>query len=145
MSSPKITPVKISWFLNDDPKKMDPELFLDKAEKIAEKILGDTDALSTTQIRRYYSEVKALDYRVKRWMPTEKKEAKFAEILPLVKMMRAKVEYKRNANSGKISLSFAQFMADCIYSVNNLEEFNAFVLYFEAVMGFYVGRNSKES
>lgn len=151
MSSSKITPKPVIWFLNNERKKMNPKLFLDTAEKIAQEILDakvERDkSMSSTQIRRYYSEVKALDYRVKGWrhLPPEEQEAKFAEILPLVKIMRAKVEYKRNAKSGKISQPFAQFMADCIHSVNNLEEFNAFILYFEAVMGFYVGRNSKES
>lgn len=144
----KITPQQISWFEASDPNQIRAELF-QEAEEIADKILEEPvegkKPLSSTQLRRYYNEVKALDYRVKGWrtLKPQEQEVKFTEILPLIKLLRAKVEYKRNAKAGRISKSFAQFMADCIHSVNSLREFEAFVMFFEAVVGFYIGRNER--
>ena len=144
----KITPRQISWFEETDPSQVRAGLFIE-AEEIADRILEDPvegkKPLSSTQLRRYYNEVKALDYRVKGWrtLKSHEQEVKFTEILPLIKLLRAKVEYKRNAKAGRISKSFAQFMADCIHSVNSLREFEAFVMFFEAVVGFYIGRNER--
>ena len=143
-----ITPKTINWFEDQEPKRLRLALF-EEAETVADKMLHDLvegrKPLSSTQLRRYYSEIKALDYRVKSWhlLKLEAPEARFGEILPALKLLRAKVESKRNAKVGRIPKSFAQFMADGIHSVNNVYEFNAFVWFFEAVMGFYIGRNEK--
>lgn len=142
-----IIPQPMIWF-EHDTKRIRLALF-DEAAGIADKILCDLvegrKAFSSTQMRRYYNEVKSLDYRIKSWrtLPMTEQRARFTEILPLIKFIRAKVEYKRNARVGRVPKSFAQFMADCIDSVNTMEEFKAFVLFFEAMVAFYIGRNER--
>lgn len=138
-----MTSDKIQWYEKD--KVMNKNLFI-QAEQLAREISQDLvvskrEPMSSTQMRRYYSEVKQWDYQVKSWrhLPPETQEEKFAELLPLIKMFRAKIAYKEKATSGKLSKHFSQFMSDCILSVDNLQDFKAFALYFEALVGFYMG------
>jgi CRISPR-associated protein Csm2 len=60
----------------------------------------------------------------------------------MVKMANAKVVY---AHARKVvPKAFVDWLQDCVTAVNTVEEFRAFLLHFEAVVGFCYGLNPKD-
>ncbi|MCD6487302.1 MAG: type III-A CRISPR-associated protein Csm2 [Syntrophobacterales bacterium] len=88
--------------------------------------------LNSAQLRKFYNDFKQL----------EKKVAKqdFEKVKPLIKMVKSKASYASNPSNPKIPPQFKQFLINNVDSINSKEEFEAFMLYFEAVVGFYYGK-----
>jgi CRISPR-associated protein Csm2 len=113
------------------------ELVTAEAEKIANELVGDNPRkpdLKSSQLRKFYMEVKALEDRVKA-------EEKFDRIKPLIKMLKVKVNYQRGR--GLVPPKFVEFITKCVDNVNDREDFKAFVMHFEAVVGYYYGKAEK--
>jgi CRISPR-associated protein Csm2 len=119
-------------------KKADKEkLVTTEAEKIANELVGNNPRkpdLRSSQLRKFYMEVKALEDRVKA-------EEEFDRIKPLIKMLKVKVNYQRGR--GLVPPKFVEFITKCVDSVNDKEDFKAFVMHFEAVVGYYYGKAEK--
>lgn len=97
------------------------------------KVLFDAKkTLNSAQLRKFYNDFKQL----------EKKVAKqnFEKVKPLIKMVKSKASYASNPSNQKIPPQFKQFLINNVDSINSKEEFEAFMLYFEAVVGFYYGK-----
>ena len=108
--------------------KKDADLFDQTARSWAEKI----ERTKKSQIRNFYDKVLELEQRTKY-------EDDFDEILPFVKMLNSKVAY---AVSRKVaSREFEEMMHLCIEQVKTKEDLKTFKLFFEAVLGFYKGRD----
>ena len=88
--------------------------------------------LNSAQLRRFYNDFKQLEKKVK--------IKSFEEIKPLIKMVKSKASYASNPSNQKIPPQFKKFLTDNVDSINSKEEFEAFMLYFEAVVGFYYGK-----
>ena len=113
------------------------ELVTAEAEKIANELVGDNPRkpdLKSSQLRKFYMEVKALEDRVKA-------EEKFDRIKPLIKMLKVKVNYQRGR--GLVPPKFVEFITKCVDNVNDREDFKDFVMHFEAVVGYYYGKAEK--
>ncbi len=63
----------------------------------------------------------------------------FDHVKPLIKMVKSKASYAANPNNRKIPDSFKNFLIEHINRINSEEDFNAFMLHFEAVVGFFYG------
>ena len=112
------------------------ELVTKEAEKIADELVGNNPRkpdLKSSQLRKFYMEVKALEDRVK--------AEKFDKIKPLVKMLKVKVNYQKGR--GLVHPKFVDFITKCIDNVNDENDFKAFVTHFEAVVGYYYGKAEK--
>ncbi len=110
----------------------DKELFNETAKGWAEAIGSGKGGVQNTQMRKFYNKVLELNDKAK---DIEFKE----EILPFVKMLNSKVEY---ALTRKVaSPEFKDMMNQCIAQVNSKEDLKTFKLFFEAVVGFYKGRD----
>ncbi len=105
----------------------DKELFNKTAEKWAKKI----EKTKKSQVRNFYDEVLKLQARAK-------KEG-FDEVLPFVKMLNSKVAYAVNRKVA--TKEFEKFMSECIKKIDSEEKLDIFQLFFEAVIGFYKGRD----
>ena len=93
--------------------------------------LNKQKSLSSAQLRRFFSEFRQLEKKVK---------AKgFEKVKPLVKMVKSKASYAANPSNPKIPKAFKDFLIKNVDEINNEEEFGAFMLHFEAVVGFYYG------
>jgi CRISPR-associated protein Csm2 len=112
------------------------ELVTAEAEKIANELVGDNPRkpdLKSSQLRKFYMEVKSLERKV---------EAEgFEKIKPLIKMLKVKVNYQRGR--GLVPPKFVEFITKCVDNVNDREDFKAFVMHFEAVVGYYYGKAEK--
>ena len=117
----------------DENNNYKRELFSKDALEQASKFQN----LTPTQIRRFFNDVKALESKVK-----AKKD--FNAILPLIKMLKAKVSYATSRKGQqKVPLTFKNFIYEMVDNINDARDFEAFCLYFEAVLGYFSGIKSE--
>ncbi len=109
------------------------ELFTEYAVKYADAMTKMTQ----TQLRKYYNEVKALEARVKANSDFKANEA-------LIGLLKSKVAYgmaKENDRNKKEAFKVLLHMTEQgIEWSTKPEYFEDFVLFFEAVMGFFKGK-----
>jgi CRISPR-associated protein Csm2 len=105
----------------------DTELFNATAKEWAKKI----ERTKKSQVRNFYDKVLELHNDL------EKKE--WEDILPFIKMLNSKVAYAVNRKVA--SREFETMMNACIQEVKTQEDLKVFKLFFEAVLGFYKGRD----
>lgn len=124
------------------------ELLDKKASKIAESFFPrrrdgklEPYALSPTQLRRFFSDFQLLRKKYEVFCAektheglNEKnaKSAAFPRIHPHIKMVKSKAAYA----SDKIPRTFEAFLKDSIDEIQDYQDFEAFLLHFEAVVGF---------
>ena len=118
-----------------EKNKIDPELLNQKAYEQAKKFHNPGKSekrLTPSQLRRFYGEFKRLETQFDN-------EKNFASILPLIKMQISKSAYAANPKQQqqKVPKSFHEFIEDNVKSISTEEDFKAFMLYFEAVVGFF--------
>ncbi len=127
------------------PKRIKPKLLLDDAKIWAREFVNSRPELKSAQIRRFYHDVKALEYRIVSQDNKEKEEEKFEENLPLIKMLKSKVAYACPKYGKKnVPEKFKEFMDKCIDGINSLDDFKAFILFFEAVVGYFYGEGGRK-
>ncbi len=124
-----------------DPSKKEKELLDTLAEEQAKRI----DELNSTQLRRFFGDVKEQYRRFEAAAAQRQSEEEIADLYrtkhePLFKMLRSKVAYaSRSDGQAKIPQSFATFLSEGVRKVNNDREYRLFVKHFEAVVGFLYG------
>ncbi len=131
----------------DGKGNMPVDLLHDGAMKRAEAFVvlynGKVDersSISSAQLRRFYGEFKSLEKRFHFKRQNDSSENPFLSILPLIKMVKSKAAYAANPKNRKIPESFQKWMEECIDAINTQDDFEAFLLHFEAVVGFCYGR-----
>lgn len=128
---PALTPAPaVKFYLDAEKTRLNPELLDTIAEQQAEKMHG---RIGSAQLRRFFGEVKELYHRRQNGQP-------FERLFPLVKMLKSKTWYAANPKQEKIPPEFAGFLLGGIDQVHDEKDFEAFVLYFEAVVGFMYGK-----
>ncbi|MDG6027832.1 MAG: type III-A CRISPR-associated protein Csm2 [Candidatus Brocadia sp.] len=110
--------------------------------------------LSSSQLRKFHFEVKALEERLKNEIKTQEEKLKaavnpddvFVKLRPLVKMIKAKVAYvcrTPNSKDRKVPEEFKQYIDDIIGKIEDYKDFKAFALSFEAVVGYFYGEGGR--
>jgi CRISPR type III-A-associated protein Csm2 len=115
----------------DDDNRLRRDLLVKEAEKWAKDIA--IGGVSYTQLRKFYSEALALKSK----MNIEKKS--FEDVEALVGMMIAKANYAKVRNA-KNKMLF-HFINSCVRSIEKDQDFYDFVLFYEAVLGFFPRKN----
>ncbi len=113
------------------------EKILNEAMSQAEKfikykndnVVDKSKSLTISQLRRFFDQVKRLERRYK---TSSKAFEKISYELALI-VASAKYTLAR----GKIPVSFLDFLETQIKNINSGKEFEDFVKYFEAVVGYY--------
>jgi CRISPR type III-A-associated protein Csm2 len=113
----------------DKKKCLRRELLVEEAQKWAKDISVD---VSYTQLRKFYSEALALKSRME--------EKTFEEVEALVGMLISKANYSKVKSNFKNKVLF-DFIKSCVDAIHSKQDFNDFVLFFEAVLGFYPRKN----
>ncbi len=129
-----------------DRGTIDPKIVNEKALEVAQQLVvkynGRPDpkySIKSSQLRKFYGDVKSLELT---WNNQQKTDVAFQGILPQIKMLKAKVAYAKGR--GVVPQNFAQWLSENVDSVNTPEEFKAFLLHFEAVVGFCYGEGLKD-
>lgn len=113
-------------------KEKSPDIFSETAKNAAQKIKSNPNANKSTQLRKFYDELAMWNERVQ--LAREDKEAKFKELVPFIKMLKAKVAYAQGRKH--IDSNFSEVFNQCIDQANNAETLRDAKLFMEAVMGF---------
>lgn len=122
-------------------------------KKYLRKDLFDTEALNrvnrwgnltTSQLRKYYNEIKNLENRFINLSEgnKDKMEETWKDIHPLLVMVKAKISYDIGRGEAGVTEGFKKYLEDCIDSVNNYKDFEAFTKFFEACVGYYYGKTA---
>lgn len=108
------------------------EIFSDIAQRAAKHIKTNKNVNKTTQLRKFYDELTMWNDRVQ--LVRENKQGKFQELMPFIKMLKAKVAYAEGRKH--VDKSFSDVFNRCIDQINNVETLRDAKLFMEAVMGF---------
>ena len=122
----------MSYF--DSSGNLKAELLDKEAEKRAEDFIRvdrRDKPLTSAQLRRFFGEFRSLEKKVNM--------VGFEKVKPLVKMVKSKASYAANPNNRKIPDTFKEFLIRNVDQINDEKDFKAFMLYFEAVVGFCYG------
>jgi CRISPR-associated protein Csm2 len=106
--------------------------FVKKDERRPDQLIQkEKYTLTTTQLRRFFGEFRQLEKKVN--------AVGFEKVKPLIKMVKSKALYAANPDKPKIPPSFASFLIENIDQIKEKRDFEAFMLHFEAVVGFFYG------
>ncbi|RKX61596.1 MAG: type III-A CRISPR-associated protein Csm2 [Thermodesulfobacteriota bacterium] len=121
--------------LNQEAEKQANGLIVKRYDRRRQQeVVDDKKSVSSTQLRRFYNEFKGLEKRIR--------AKDFESVLPLIKMVRSRAFYASNGN--KIPRSFKDFLVKNVEAINKKKDFDAFLLHFEAVVGFCYGMGLKK-
>ncbi len=93
------------------------------------------NSLSSSQLRRFFGEFRQLEKKVR--------AKDFDAVKPLIKMVKSKASYAANPKNPKIPDAFKKFLIENVDKINEEKDFKAFMLHFEAVVGFCYGLGMK--
>lgn len=134
----------IQWYKDPVKKTIRPDLLDKEASAEAKKWATAKDnknepTFTTTQLRRYYSEVK----NIERQMQVLGKES-WDTIFPMVKMLKSKISYDMRKDN-KIPSEFKSFIYNSVDSIKDQNDFKAFLKYFEASVGYFYGEGKAKA
>lgn len=139
-----------SKHVEDAAKTAEIKLLESNAREIAQVLCKKEgrkgkNELSVTQARRFYNEFHRLDRQLRCYsQKTNKKEA-FEKILPHIKLLRARVAFATGRKNNPITKNFYVFLDKRIEQITSIEDFQTFLLHFEAVLGFFYFYKNKEA
>jgi len=132
------------YYKNDgslDSKWVDSE-----AQIVARKLVmkdhngrPDRNTIKSSQLRKFYADVKSLE---RTWEYQGCSEAAFLGILPQIKILKAKAAYAQGR--GVVPPAFKNWVDTHVDAVTASSDFKAFLLHFEAVVGFCYGEGLKD-
>jgi CRISPR type III-A-associated protein Csm2 len=137
-----------NYFYEDEEKgKIKESILTDKAKIWAESFINPKQPkerwqrnpkLTSAQLRRFHIEAKELEERVKN-------TDEFLKIRPLIKMMKAKVAYAcpTTGTDRKVPEEFRRYIEEMVDNIEDIKDFKAFALCFEAVVGFFYGQGGR--
>ena len=138
-------------FYYDDAGNLRSGLLDTEARQQAENFVhvnNKKDKLNANQLRRFYNECKNLEKKFSFAKQKQTSEADsietashaaFLQVLPLIKMLKAKVSYAANPSNPKIPRKFSDWLNTSIDGIEDEKDFEAFLLSFEAVVGYCYG------
>ncbi len=116
------------------------ELVTSEAEEVAEFLAKDRrNRISSAQLRRFYGDFKSLE---KKQQAAPNQQTAFLSTLPLIKMALSKAIYAKARKT--VPDAFVKWIETHTKAINSLEDFQAFMLHFEAVVGFCYAYDLKD-
>ena len=124
-----------------DPKWVDSKALAVARTLVMRNSYGktDKDSIKSSQLRKFYADVKSLE---RTWEYQGCSDAAFLGILPQIKILKAKAAYAQGR--GVVPPAFTQWMNSHVDAVSTAADFKAFLLHFEAVVGFCYGEGLKD-
>lgn len=119
-------------------KNLNKVELLDTEAELVGKVIGYENRRS--QIRGFFDEINAI--RAKLEAAKEETNLKFEDLLPAIKLIKAKVAYKssRKASGGSlVSQRFKNLIFKSIDSIKTKEDFQVFAEFFEAMYAYFYG------
>ena len=122
----------VTYYTDREKKNMDPGWVDEFAQKAVDSFFpNQKNLLKTSQLRKFYADVKSLE---RQWQAKGGDNAAFISILPMIKLLKAKSDYAQKRNV--VPPNFKEWLWKHVDSVSDERDFSAFLLHFEAVVGF---------
>lgn len=139
------------YYEDNDKEIIREELLTDRAKSWADSFIFPKNPkerwqrnpkLTSAQLRRFHTEAKELEERVKN---LKKPQEDFPKLRPLIKMMKSKVAYAcpNNGRDRKVPEEFRQYIEEMVDNIEDWKDFKAFALCFESVVGFFYGQGGR--
>lgn len=112
-------------------KNKPTEIFSMIAQNAAREIKSNRNKNKSTQIRKFYDELAMWNERVS---IAENQEMKFNELVPFIKMLKAKVAYAKGRDH--VDDRFYTIFNHCIDQIQSAETLRDAKLFMEAVIGY---------
>ena len=125
-----------------DPKWVDSEALATAKKLVVRGYNGKIDqnaSIKSSQLRKFYADVKGLE---RAWEYQKRSEAAFLGILPQIKILKAKAAYAQGRKT--VPPAFTEWMNRHVDAIATPSDFKAFLLHFEAVVGFCYGDGLKD-
>ena len=100
------------------------------------------DHIKASQLRKFYGEAKALELAWTTGRDGGSPE-RFSSVLPQIKLLKAKANYALGRNV--VPECFQSWLCECVDQIREAGDFKAFLLHFEAVVGFAYGLGLKDN
>jgi len=119
------------------------DLIKTKAFELADAIKKEAESNrnninKNTQVRKFFDDLYMVKIKVD---SSEDKNKVFKENLPLIYLVASKCAYAKGRKH--IGETFYEFIRNNVLSIESLEDFNKFISYFEATLGYYKYLNPK--
>lgn len=139
------------YYKDENKKEIKESLLTDQAKLWAESFIYPktpkeswqrNPKLTSAQMRRFHIEAKELEERIKN---LENPKIDFLKLRPLVKMLKSKVAYAcpTTGRDRKVPDEFRRYIEEMVDNIEDLEDFKAFALCFESVVGFFYGQGGR--
>ena len=136
-------------YKDEGKRRVRESLLTDKAKAWAESFINPkpprerwqkNPKLTSAQLRKFHIEAKTLEERAKNFSENE-----FLKLRPIIKMLKSKVAYAcpNTGRDRKVPIEFREYIEEMVDNIENLEDFKAFALCFEAVVGFFYGQGGR--
>lgn len=115
--------------------KMTKEFLTNRPEEIAKRLVNEkksgSNSITSTQIRKFYNDFLVLKGK----SDLVKDDKEFAEkVLPLISFSKAKLAY--SCGKGNITRDFVNEIGKLIDEIDNKADFNAFLNFYQALIGY---------
>lgn len=125
---------------------LDEKWVVEEAQKVARNLVTkgfngkpDGNAIKSSQLRKFYGDVKGLEQT---WINQQRSMVAFYGIMPQIKILKAKAAYARSRKV--VPAYFEQWLGRHVDVIKEPADFKAFLLHFEAVVGFCYGEGLKD-
>ena len=129
------TYMNVMYNIENEPNSL-AERIRDKAKIWADIFSENTDS-NNGQLKRFFNEFISLSQKIE--SDVRDLSASFNKILPLIYLMKAKATYFYNRKF--INESFKEFICQNIDRIRTKEDFDEFIIYFEAIIGYLKVQN----
>lgn len=124
-------------------KDYDDETLISKiAEKVADIIHKESTQgkNKNSQIRKFYDELFGIKLKIDM---SQDQNAEFQNSKPIIYLLASKAAYAHGRS--KIGLNLFNFLKNNILNIKSADELKRFLLYFEAILGYYRFKNPREN
>lgn len=137
----------MKYYEDEGKKIIRKDLLSKEAEGVACRLvvrkpngkIDEGQSIKNSQLRRFYNEFKLIERKINHEGGAPNT---FAVFEPFIQLNRAKVEYARARNT--VPNYFKEWLNDHLSSIKSIDDFRAFLLHFEAVVGFTYGLHPKD-
>jgi CRISPR type III-A-associated protein Csm2 len=139
------------YYKDENKKEIRETLLTDQAKLWAESFIYPktpkdrwqrNPKLTSAQLRKFHIEAKDLEERVKN---LKNPDIDFPKLRPLIKMLKSKVAYAcpKTGRDRKVPDEFRKYIEEMVDNIADLDDFKAFALCFESVVGFFYGQGGR--
>ncbi len=126
----------IQFYRDREKQYIVPDLLSEKARAVAEKIRQNRE-LKSSQFRNYFQELRALEarYRADR---QKSPQGAWLRLEPQLQLFKAKLAYGARKDGPLVNATeFRSFMEEVVDSIQEAKDFEAAMLYVEAVLAYF--------